>query len=240
MTEIRARLRGRTSGTRAVGRRWLAPGRLLVLAALLVALTPMTLRALGQQEISFEHLVEVMPAADKFSERKGDPPVIRAFRTNQAGEPELIGFLFLTTEVPPPRIGYAAIIKVLVGMDLEGRLTGVKVLQHREPIASIIGDFFARPDFLAQFVGKSIADEFRVNRDIDRVSRATLSIRVMSEDVRDAARLVADTYVRPSVEKAAALEYYVASVGRAGIDRDDRHRRRWHGRIRGVVRPGGQ
>ena len=58
-------------------------------------------------------------------------------------------------------------------MDTKGILTGIVVASHNEPY----GDFSVdRPEFAAQFKGKSIRDPFRVGADIDAVSRATITI----------------------------------------------------------------
>jgi hypothetical protein len=76
--------------------------------------------------------------------------------------------VFWTTELEPLERGYDGPIKMLVGMDTSGVLTGVLVTQHHEPY----GDFSVDPpQFAAQFKGKSIRDPFKVGADVDAVSR---------------------------------------------------------------------
>ena len=146
-----------------------------------------------------ELLHEVMPAADSFSEKSGEPPVYRAYKTDaDAAEPELIGSLFETPDLPPEEIGYSAPIDVLVGIDLNGTLTGIKILYYRESYKSIRGDFLATEQFPNQFETKNVADGFRVGRDVDGVSRATISSWAVARGIRNAARRVARVYLTDS------------------------------------------
>jgi len=159
-------------------------------------------------------LLEVFPDADSFSEKSGEPPVYRAFKSDSGSAvPELVGYLFETPDLPPEEIGYSAPIDVLVGMDLKGRLTGIKVLFYRESYKSIRGDFLATERFPNQFEDKTIGEGFRVGRDIDGVSRATITSWAVSRGIRNAARRVAQTYltdsdyVTTSNTGAAVVEY---------------------------------
>ena len=141
----------------------------------------------------------VMPDAASFSEKAGDPPVYKAFgAAEQGSEGELIGYLFETPDYPPEEIGYSAPIEVLVGMDLEGILSGIEVLYYRESYKSIRGDFINSERFPNQFEGMSVSDGFRVGRDLDGVSRATITSWATSRGIRNAARRVARNYLTDS------------------------------------------
>lgn len=166
----------------------------------LLALMPVLVCAqAGLTEVDISQLREVMPDAASFSEKAGDPPVYRAFAESESGgEPQLIGYLFETPDYPPEEIGYSAPIEVLVGMDLEGTLTGIKVLYYRESYKSIRGDFINTERFPNQFEGMSVADGFRVGRDVDGVSRATITSWATSRGIRNAARRVAQNYLTDS------------------------------------------
>ncbi|PCI82131.1 MAG: hypothetical protein COB20_00555 [SAR86 cluster bacterium] len=153
----------------------------------------------GLTEADISLLKRVMPDAASFSEKAGDPPVYRAFgAAEQGGEGELIGYLFETPDYPPEEIGYSAPIEVLVGMDLEGMLSGIEVLYYRESYKSIRGDFINSERFPNQFEGMSVSDGFRVGRDLDGVSRATITSWATSRGIRNAARRVARSYLRDS------------------------------------------
>ena len=137
-------------------------------------------------------LLEVMPAADRFDPADGDPPVKRAYRGG-----ELIGYVFLTADLPPQETGYSGPIDALVGMTTEGVLTGVWPTQYRESLRYEWEDFLNEPALLAQFVGKRASDSFGLRQDLDGLSGATISVRALARDVRDSARRIAITYLPP-------------------------------------------
>ena len=152
------------------------------------------------RDISPDLLETVFPQADRFESRSGDPPVFQAWAVGEDGGEALVGYVFHTADVPPERRGYSGPIEALVGMDLEGRLTGVRVTDYWESISSSMGDFLRRRGFQEQFRGKHIGDPFSPRDDVDAVSRATISTRGLSLGVRDAARRVANAYLATSVD----------------------------------------
>ncbi|MBL4582713.1 MAG: 4Fe-4S binding protein [Gammaproteobacteria bacterium] len=173
--------------------------RLSTFLVSLLILPAVGLAQAGLLEADISLLKRVMPDAVSFSEKAGDPPVYRAFgAAEQDGEGELIGYLFETPDYPPEEVGYAAPIEVLVGMDLQGVLSGIEILYYRESYKSIRGDFLNTERFPNQFKGMSVSDGFRVGRDLDGVSRATISSWATSRGIRNAARRVARNYLRDS------------------------------------------
>lgn len=145
--------------------------------------------------ITPELMQALLPEADTFSEKAGEPLVYQAYRTNATGEQELAGYLFETPDVPPEEMGYSSTVHSLVAMDLEGTVTGIEIIQYREAYRSIRGDFLNSERFPNQFFNKHLSEEFRVGRDIDGVSRATISSWAVSRGIRNAARRVAQAYM---------------------------------------------
>ena len=140
-------------------------------------------------------LESLFPDAVGFSPKEGDPPHFKAFGPADAdGKAPLLGFAFWTTELEPLERAYDGPIKMLVGMDVEGKLTGVIVVEHREPYGYFSIDL---PGWPRQFVGKSVRDRFRVGEDIDAISRATVTVTSASRAVRNSARRVARAYLTP-------------------------------------------
>ena len=152
--------------------------------------------AVGQTQSTIDpklqgQLKQLFPAAATFSPKVIDPPHYKVFAT---GPQDLAGLAFWTTEIEPLERGYDGPIKMLVGMDTKGVLTGVVVVAHNEPY----GDFSVdRPEFAAQFKGKSIRDPFRVGGDIDAVSRATITITSAARAIRISARRMATQLLAP-------------------------------------------
>lgn len=140
-------------------------------------------------------LQEVLPTADSFSAKAGDPPVYQGFRTNGNGDAELVGYAFFSADLPPEEKGYSYPIAMLIGMNLELKLTGIKLLDYRESFRYSRGDFAADANFQNQFRNKPIADEFRLGSDIDGLSGATLTSFGISRGAREAARRVAAAYL---------------------------------------------
>jgi Na+-translocating ferredoxin:NAD+ oxidoreductase subunit G len=77
---------------------------------------------------------------------------------------------------------------MLIGVDLNGKLTGLSVAEHHEPY----GDFsIDRAEFSAQFKGKDVRDPFKLGEDIDAVSRATITMSSAARTIRTSVRRVA-------------------------------------------------
>jgi ferredoxin/Na+-translocating ferredoxin:NAD+ oxidoreductase RnfG subunit len=151
-------------------------------------------------------LGEVMPAAQRFDEVDGDPPVVRAWVTGTGGEEELYGWVFLTSDLPPEQFGYSGPIEALVGMRPDGSITGVRVTDYNESYMRSMGDFLRdTPGFQEQFTGKHVGDPFRLWDDIEGISRVSISVRALSRGVRDSARRVAAAY-GAAPELAASTE----------------------------------
>ena len=129
------------------------------------------------------NLKHLFPAATTFSPKGGDPPHFKAFNSQS-----LIGLAFWTTELQPLERAYDGPIKILVGMDTKGILSGVIVVEHHEPYGNFSVD---TPGFAAQFRGKNIRDAFKVGVDVDAISRATISVTSSSRAIRNSARLAA-------------------------------------------------
>jgi ferredoxin len=166
-----------------------------VLLAGLLALSPDGGRA-QVPEVGGMPLTVVVPAAERFGEKEGSPLVFRAYGTDaETGEETLIGYAFVTSDIPPERKGYSGPIEALVGMDLNGVITGVRVMSYYESYMSQMGDFLRRPGHQEQYVGKAIGDKFLVRGDIDGIARATVSSRALARGVRDVARRVARAYL---------------------------------------------
>jgi len=142
-----------------------------------------------------EWLEQVLPDAQRFSDKAGEPPVLRGYTIDSNGEDVQVGFVFHSADVPPEEKGFAAPIDMLIGMDMNGVITGLKVLSYTESYRYSLGDFVAIPAFHAQFRDKAITDEFRITEDIDGIAGATMTSYGISQGARGAARRVATAYL---------------------------------------------
>ena len=179
----------------------------------------------SQQEwrnLESDWLFEVMPQATSFSQKSGSPPVIRAFSDPEHAQ--LIGLVFATPDIPPEEVGFSGPLHLLVGMNLEGVLTGAKVLYYTESYRAFRGNFVEDAGFTRQLTNKSIADEFRLGTDIDTISRATITSWALTRGVRNAARRVAEAYLvnsefsQTARNEISALETFAELDWRGLID----------------------
>jgi NosR/NirI family transcriptional regulator, nitrous oxide reductase regulator len=124
-------------------------------------------------------LREILPDV-KFSEKKNNPPYYRSDE----------GYIaFNSYDISPSIRGYAGPIKTLVVLTPEGRIAGIKVLDHKETKNYI--HYMETPQYLAQFIGKSINDPFEVDRDIDGITRATVSLEALAKTVKESSGNIA-------------------------------------------------
>jgi len=160
------------------------------------SLPPATPAPVSSRTAAFqEQLTRVFPGAQGFSAKRGDPPHFIAFgAADAAGKPAPIGYVYWTTELEPLERGYDGPIKMLVGMDMKGVLTGLIVVEHHEPY----GNFSVEtPAFANQFKGKSIREGFKVGVDVDAITRATITVTSAARAVKNASRRIARQYLPP-------------------------------------------
>ena len=93
------------------------------------------------------------------------------YRVYSAGEP--VAALFAVSA----RDGYAGAIRLLVGIGIDGSVTGVQVLEHRETPGIGDGIEHARSDWLDRFEGRSIgaprAEGWKIRSDGGRFDQLT-------------------------------------------------------------------
>ena len=141
-------------------------------------------------------LEQVLPIAESFGDQQGEPPVWPGYRRNALTRVrELTGYAFLSRDVPPEELGYSAPIDMLIGVDTEHNITGLKILNYEETYLRIKGDFLADRAMLSQFNDKPLSDEFRIGRDFDGLAGSTVSVFAIARGAREAARRVANTYL---------------------------------------------
>jgi transcriptional regulator of nitric oxide reductase len=146
------------------------------------------------------HLKKLFPQAVAFSKLEGTPLHFKAYGVDPKTNPQAppIGYAFWTTDVTPNERGYHAAIHFLVGLDLQGIITGVVLDYDSEPY----GYFSIQPpEFVAQFKGKSVRAPFRLGEDIDAVSRATITMSSAVRAIRDSSRAMARQFLNPASVK---------------------------------------
>lgn len=132
---------------------------------------------------------ELFAGADRFGEPMGEPPIVPAYKGD-----ELAGYALLNSDFTSA-IGYSGKpIHIVVGLDPEGVLRGLKMVEHSEPIV-LIGiperEVIASLNTLIdQDMGRVAAGAQRPPQ-VDIVSGATVTVLVMGDSVvRASVRLI--------------------------------------------------
>src|SRR5499427_8763675 len=162
------------------------------------------------QYLTPEILQALFPGADNVGEVGGSPPAASISRSGRQ-----LGYLFSTWDVTQSKGFSNRPLILLVGVDLKGRITGVRVVHHTEPIA-ILGlhdedfhrftenykglDIRTGVDVVIKLSSSVLGQESFSQRaapgttdaaKVDAVSRATTSSVLMSDAIVRGARIVA-------------------------------------------------
>ncbi|HEY8440359.1 MAG TPA: FMN-binding protein, partial [Xanthobacteraceae bacterium] len=132
---------------------------------------------------------ELVPGAERLGSPEGDPPLVPAYRGDR-----LLGYVYLNSDFTNA-VGYSGKpIHLLVGIDLEGVITGIKLVEHKEPIVLVGIPEKRIIEAINKLVGKNIgpvASGAARPPQVDIVSGATVTVLVMADSVvRSAVRLI--------------------------------------------------
>lgn len=187
-----------------------AAATLPVLVLLLIFSSGAPAQVNGIDDIDAELMRRVLPAAESFAPAESPLPIYAGYI---GPEQELAGYVFFTPDLPPEEIGYSAPIDMLVGINTDGYVTGLEIVYYSESYKSIRGDFINSEGFPQQFSDMGISEGFRVGRDVDGISRATITAWAVARGIRNAARRVAlahlpnTDYARSTNADGRALQF---------------------------------
>lgn len=157
----------------------------LILLTLLLILTAWLIGHFRADTDVLQVAYEVLPGAERI-EQQGSLYI--AYNAAQ----EIIGYA-----AAGEASGYGGPVRVLVGMDLSGNITGVQVYENRETPG-----FFRLVQgsgYLDQFAGKDFRASLRPGDDLDAVSGATVSSEAIAASARQAVREIADSGLHKDV-----------------------------------------
>jgi NosR/NirI family nitrous oxide reductase transcriptional regulator len=167
---------------------------LLRVLVLICALVSPTLYA----QVLDNQIQQLFPKATRIEPKQDDPPVHSVYQLD-----ELIGYAFESTDYSNLQGFSGKPIRLLIGMDTQGVLAGVTVLEHHEPVFLHGLGEQSLFDFADQYRQVSIAKPILVGgreaagsasdsvTRIDGVSKATVSVVILNETVLLSALTVA-------------------------------------------------
>lgn len=167
---------------------------------------------------------EVMPGAESFSERRGRPPFVEAYRSEN-GQKTLLGYVFLSTDIVDIPAYSGKPVVTLIGMDTHGRFTGARVLKHSEPILLLGIPESALTRFIAQYVGKFVGDRLEIGSStpgaigLDAISGATVTVIAQNQVMLRAGAEVAKQVgiLKPKVRPQAVFTTAAPPAGWAAL-----------------------
>jgi len=186
-------------------KRWLTTGlTLAAIAAVCVTAVAATYRLtatrIEENRIAFleSRLAPALGAADYDTPPAGDAVTLMPPHGLPGNEPATIYRVYKDREpaaalfAVSARNGYAGPIRVLIGIDAHGAVTGVRILEHEETPGLGDGIEASRSDWLEQFPGRSLGDpplgSWSVRADggrFDQLTGATITPRAVVGAIRD-------------------------------------------------------
>jgi NosR/NirI family nitrous oxide reductase transcriptional regulator len=166
---------------------------------------------------------ELLPGADRFGSPQGDPPLVPAYQGDT-----LRGYVYLNSDFTNS-VGYSGKpIHMLVGIDPQGTVRGIKLVDHKEPIV-LIGIPERRViAAMNSLIGKDMGAVARGAErppQVDIVSGATVTVLVMGDSVvRSAVRIIRSGRLGGSGAAASAA---AAPSAVRTVDRDKSEIRDW-------------
>ncbi len=168
--------------------------RLLGAFTLIVVLAGIDVRPVSAAESRLPEFLkkfepgQIFPGANRFGPVEGNPPAAAAF-----GGDRLLGYVYLNADVVNST-GYSGKpINIVVGIDLNGKIVGLQLAEHHEPIV-LVGIPPAKiTAFLEGYIGHNFLETPPVNNaapPVDIISGATVTVMVIADSLmRSAIRI---------------------------------------------------
>ena len=148
---------------------------------------------------SARQLQIIFPGAERIGPFEGSPPAAAAWRGS-----EIIGYVFLTSDVVRS-VGYSGKpIKTAVGLDTSGNITGAAVIEHHEPILVLGIDQSHLEAFVKTYTGINVRQKVVIGTaaanaqdgedntiSVDGITGACVTSIVFNDSIMRAARAVA-------------------------------------------------
>lgn len=160
---------------------------------------------------------DVLPNAERFSTRKGKPAYVEAYDDNN----NLLGYVFLSTDIVDIPAYSGKPVVTLLGMDTEGKIAGVKILKHSEPILLVGIPESEMTRFIKQFIGRFAGDKVEIGKvregeghiGIDAITGATVTVIAENQVVmRSAYEIAKQTGIIKPIPKPQAVFTPVAEI----------------------------
>lgn len=131
-------------------------------------------------------LKNIFPDYANIPPKSGSPLHYSFYQSDSNNAGELVAVAFDSYDIAPEIKGYAGPIKLMVVLSKDGTIKDVRVLKHSETPAYV----FTLDEFIAQFKGKNISGPFQLGKDVDGITRATMSSEAITRSIDKSAKKV--------------------------------------------------
>lgn len=142
----------------------------------------------ASESVNLAQAQGVFPSADRLAPAGGGGGVMAVSQGAR-----LLGYAWLSHEVANTTGFSGRPINVLVGMDIAGKITGVRIIEHHEPILAIGVSDQRLQDFAAQYVGRDARAATQLGQagGLEPIAGASVSSLLLNDAILRSARLVA-------------------------------------------------
>jgi hypothetical protein len=140
------------------------------------------------------HLVQnFFPTADRVSDLEGNPLSAQVYANKN-----VIGYVFYTDDAVKIPAYSGKPISTLVGFDITGKIVGLNIVHHEEPILVVGISDADLQKFIDQYLNKYVNDKIKIGgrdrdgyKSIDAISGATITVMVLNATINQSIRKVA-------------------------------------------------
>ncbi|MGD8484666.1 MAG: FMN-binding protein, partial [Thioalkalispiraceae bacterium] len=125
------------------------------------------------------------PEANRFGDMEGKPPAAPVYKGNK-----LLGYAFISDDVVKIPAYSGKPVNLLIGINTKAKITGVKVLEHHEPILLVGIPEEALFKFASDYIGRSATDRVKVGAgkrkgfvNVDAITGATVTVIVVNRTI---------------------------------------------------------
>ncbi len=181
-------------------------GLLTLVTIALLLITP--LAAVAGFDDKHPQIRDMFPDADRFGELEGDPPAAAVYKDG-----EVIGYVFESSDSVKIPAYSGKPVNLLIGIDMEGLITGIRVIEHHEPILLVGIPEESLDRFADQYVGHSVKEHIKVGgreredrTHVDAITGATVTVIVINRTIMKSARMVSESRGITTPQRSATHE----------------------------------
>ncbi len=159
--------------------------------------------ALSVDDFQLNDIAVWFPKATKLGPTKNGPTHKIIYE-----QEHIVGALILSSDISPISAYSGKPISTLIGLGIDGRIAGLAIVAHEEPILVVGIEEKKLTDFVNQYVGVKSSEKIRVNasdrkgfRGVDGISGATITAMVLNRSIMLSVKKMVDALEWPPLSR---------------------------------------